>query len=147
MKQAIKSVGSQAKQAAAQTVKQIGQELWEIPKQAAAEAVGVKSPGMAKLGTENTSTVSTPAFGVPKPDSEVAQRLDYLEKELEELKKKREMEKQQEEYGLVQQQKQEEEEKQKRMQEIMEPPKKKLRMPSFGNKRPKGTGELPKKKG
>jgi len=139
MKQVIKSAGDKAKQVAASNAKQIARELLEIPKQAAAEAVGAKPAGPSSSGELSESSSQT--YDPSKTQEQVKQRLDYLEQELTELKRKREMEKQQEEYDLAQKQKQEEEERQKRMQEITSPPKRKLHMPVFGQKKAKGTGE------
>lgn len=140
MKQVIKTAGDKAKQAAATTAKQIAQEFIEIPKQAAQEAVGVKAAVSPNPSEQNVNS-GLQAYDPNKKQEEVKQRLDYLEKELEELKRKREMEKEQAQYAEMQRQKQEEEERQKKMAEILAPPKKKLRMPGFGQKKTKGTGE------
>ncbi|KKQ25908.1 MAG: hypothetical protein US62_C0042G0008 [Candidatus Woesebacteria bacterium GW2011_GWA1_37_8] len=142
MKQAIKSAGDKARAAAAQTTKQIAQELLEIPKQAGAEAVGVKTPGTFPDVLEKPAQSQTPTYDPNKKEPEDQNRLDYLERELEDLKRKRELEKQQKAYEETEVKKREDEENQKRMQAIISPPKRKLRMPSFGQKKSKGTGEM-----
>ena len=143
IKRHIKKGSSKAMEAAKIAARQVGKELLEIPKQTVKEAVGKKDSGISPVveAMQLKTEKGEPEMAQSKDDSE--KKLDYLEKELEELRRKREHE----EYQKGLSEKQEALEKGKRPQIFKEPQaKKKMGLPSFGKKKTKGTGELIKSK-
>ena len=141
IKKHLKKGKKKAAEVARETAKQIGSELVEIPKQTAREALGTKK-------TQDSSVILEAMKLKTKEDlldkdgrSTKPKKLDYLEKELEELKKKGEMEEMQRQQILKKN------EVKKEPSPFIEPPaKKKKGLPIFGKKTPKGSGEIMKSK-
>jgi hypothetical protein len=130
-------------EAAKTIIKPVGEELVEIPKQTVKEVVGREDTGASPFveamqqKTEEKELKITQDGNVPK------KKLDYLEKELDELKGRREHEKQKEKLAL----KKEMLEKDEKHKPPLEPSTKKKRgLHIFGKKKTKGTGEIIKGK-
>lgn len=88
----VKNAGKKTVQAAVSVAKQIGQEVGEIPKEAAKQVMGTQvSPIVEEMQQGGTSAPVNPAQ--LKPQEKV--RLDYLEKELQEEVRKNKLAEQQ----------------------------------------------------
>lgn len=139
----IKKGKSQAVEAAKKAAKQVGEEFAEIPKQAAREAVGKSDSGTSPIVEAMQLRTTNEEMGKGDNEGSPKKKLDYLEKELEDLKNKRDYENKQKEMLIAQEASKEEE----KLKPLIEPPsKKKKGMPSIGKKKTKGTGELVKSK-
>jgi len=135
-----KKVKEKAAEVAKRTAKQVGSELIEIPDQAVKEVTGGKDERISPIveAMQMQTNVDTPQGETGETPEK---RLDYLEKELEALKQKRNYQVEQERLEAQR------EEKEEGPKPPIEPPAKSKRgLPGFGKKKTKGTGELLKSK-
>lgn len=139
IKKHAKKAKDKAAEVALRTAKQVCSELLEIPKQTVKEVSGGQDSRPSPI--VEAMQIKTKDISENEKPETPKKRLDYLEKELEVLKQKRDYQAEQERLEAQQQVKKEEP---KPPLEL--PSKPKGRLPGFGKKKTKGTGEMIKSK-
>lgn len=124
-------------------VKKVIEEVAEIPKQAVREVVEVSSTSeespIVEAMQQRSPNISQGIAG----EGEGRRRLNYLQKELEEIRRKKILEEREALLAERARARQESEEKKVKQAPFFEPPtKRKIGLPFFARRRTKGSGEI-----
>ena len=148
----IKKTVQKTKEEAVKTSNQVLGELAEIPREALKESIGIGSNQLDQQTSEVVEgmyrgSTDSSSYSQEEGERKRARRLNYLQylqKEIEKLKRQRESEEENkrlsEEYQKEGQKRQEK----KILPVLTQIPKRKIGLPFFSRKMPKGTGEVVK---
>lgn len=143
-------VKKKARDEAREIAKKVSEEILEIPKGVVKETVGKESSpdtSVSEAMKQKTQGTDIP-IEFSKYKSEKKKKLDYLEKELEELKRKKITQEKQEMISQSQLEERKEQENEAEITLIEPQTKRKVGLPFFGKgkQKTKGTGEILKSK-